>query len=224
MVTLIPRPYRHDRRGRRDERQRANRVEIGAPRSPLRVHGRSHDTEIHMGKLTVTAFTTLDNVAEDPHLWSGAFFSDETGQLNSEVLQEADSMLLGRVTYEGFAAAWPSRSGDLFSDTFNAMPKHVVTTTLEHADWNNTSIIADDVVERIGALRARENVLVWGSPTLVKTLIDEGLVDEYVLLVSPIVRGRGKKLLPEDGTQRALQVTEPRLLEGGMLALRLAPA
>ena len=177
-----------------------------------------------MGKLTVTAFTTLDNVSEDPHLWSGDFFSDETGRFNDEVLSEADSMLLGRVTYEGFAAAWPSRSGDPFADKFNAMPKHVVSTTLERADWQNSSIIADDVVERIRALRERENVLVWGSRTLVKTLMDEGLVDEYVLLVSPIVRGHGIKLLPEDGTQRSLRITEPRLLEGGMLALRMTPA
>jgi dihydrofolate reductase len=174
-----------------------------------------------MGKLTVTAFTTLDNVAEDPHLWSGAFFSAETGKVNDEVLREADSMLLGRVTYESFAGAWPSRTG-AFADKFNAMPKHVVTTTLERADWNNTSIIADDVVVRVRALREHENVLVWGSPGLVKTLVDEGLVDEYVLLVSPIVRGQGKKLLPEDGTQRTLRITEPRLIEGGMLVLRMA--
>jgi dihydrofolate reductase len=177
-----------------------------------------------MGKLTVTAFTTLDNVAEEPHLWSGDFFSDETGRFNDDVVQEADSMLLGRVTYEGFAAAWPSRSGDPLADKFNAMPKHVVSTTLERADWNNSSIIADDVVGQIRALREQENVLVWGSPTLVKTLMDEGLVDEYVLLVSPIVLGHGKKLLPEDGTQRTLRITEPRLLEGGMLVLRMTPA
>lgn len=177
-----------------------------------------------MGKLTVTAFTTLDNVAEEPHLWSGDFFSDETGRFNDDVVQEADSMLLGRVTYEGFAAAWPSRSGDRLADKFNAMPKHVVSTTLERADWNNSSIIADDVMGQIRALREQENVLVWGSPTLVKTLMDEGLVDEYVLLVSPIVLGHGKKLLPEDGTQRTLRITEPRLLEGGMLVLRMTPA
>jgi dihydrofolate reductase len=176
-----------------------------------------------MGKLTVTAFTTLDNVAEDPHLWSGPFFSDETGSLNDEVLTEADSMLLGRVTYEGFAAAWPSRSGDPFADKFNAMPKYVASTTLERADWNNSTIFADDVPGRIRALRERENVLVWGSPRLVKTLMDENLVDEYVLLVSPIVRGHGKKYLPEDGTQRTLRIVESRPLEGGMLAIRMAP-
>lgn len=177
-----------------------------------------------MGKLTVTAFTTLDNVAEEPQLWSGPFFSDATGAFNDEVLAEADSMLLGRVTYDGFAAAWPSRSGDYTSDKFNAMPKYVVSTTLEHADWNNTTIIADDIPARIRALRERENVIVWGSPTLVKTLMAENLVDEYALLVSPIVLGRGKKMLPEDGTQRTLRIIEQRLLDGGMLALRMAPA
>ena len=177
-----------------------------------------------MGKLIVTAFTTLDNVAEEPQLWSGPFFSDATGAFNDEVLAEADSMLLGRVTYDGFAAAWPSRSGDYTSDKFNAMPKYVVSTTLEHADWNNTTIIADDIPGQIRALRERENVIVWGSPTLVKTLMAENLVDEYALLVSPIVLGQGKKMLPEDGAQRTLRIVDQRLLEGGMLALRMAPA
>jgi len=177
-----------------------------------------------MGKLTVTAFTTLDNVAEEPHLWSGEFFSDATGAFNEEVLAEADSMLLGRVTYDGFAAAWPSRSGDFISDKFNAMPKHVVSTTMEHANWNNSTIIADDIPGRVRALRERENVIVWGSPTLVKTLMAENLVDEYVLLISPIVLGHGKKMLPEDGTQHTLRIVEMRLLEGGMLALRMTPA
>ncbi len=177
-----------------------------------------------MGKLTVTAFTTLDNVAEDPHLWSGPFFSDATGAFNDEVLAPADSMLLGRVTYDGFAAAWPSRSGDFTADKFNAMPKYVVSTTLDHADWNNSTIIADDILGRVRALRERENVIVWGSPTLVKTLMQENLVDEYVLLLSPIVLGHGKKMLPEDGTRHTLRIVELELLEGGMLALRMAPA
>jgi dihydrofolate reductase len=177
-----------------------------------------------MGKLTVTAFTTLDNVAEEPNLWSGAFFSDATGAFNDAVLADAASMLLGRVTYDGFAAAWPSRSGDRFADKFNAMPKYVVSTTLERADWNNSTIIADDIIGQVRSLRELENVLVWGSPTLVKTLMEERLVDEFVLLVSPIVRGHGKKMLPEDGTQHTLRIVEPQLLEGGMLALRLAPA
>jgi dihydrofolate reductase len=120
-----------------------------------------------MGKITATAFITLDNVVEEPHLWSGAYQSEDTGALNSEVLMDADSMLLGRVTYEGFAAAWPSRSGDPFSDKFNSMPKYVVSNTLERGDWDPTTVISgEDPYGRIRVLRDEQNVLVWGSPTL----------------------------------------------------------
>jgi dihydrofolate reductase len=174
-----------------------------------------------MGKLTVTSFITLDNVVEDPQLWSGKFQSDDTGALNSDVLRDADAMLLGRVTYEGFAAAWPSRSGDPFSEKFNAMPKHVVSSSLEKAEWNNSTIIDDDVIERVRALRADQNLLVWGSPQLVQGLIDEGLVDDYVLLVSPILRGKGKRLFAHDGGQHDLRITDSTVLGGGMLALRM---
>ena len=146
-----------------------------------------------MGKLTVTAFSTLDNVAEEPQLWTGPFFSDATVAYNEQVLAGADSMLLGRVTYDGFAASWPSRSGDFTADTFNAMPKYVLSTTLDHAGWNNSTIIADDIPGQVRELREREN-------------------------------GRGKKMLPEDGTRHTLRIVELELLEGGMLALRMAPA
>ncbi len=175
-----------------------------------------------MGKLTVTSFITLDNVVEDPHLWSGAFQSDDTGEYNSAVLRDADAMLLGRVTYEGFAAAWPSRSGDLFSDKFNSMPKYVVSGTLERADWNNSTIVDSDVLERVRELKRDQNVLVWGSPTLVQALMDAGLVDEYVLLVSPIVRGKGIRLFGEQ--PHDLKITEAKPLSGGMLGLRMTPA
>src|SRR5215204_5162655 len=114
-----------------------------------------------MGKLTVTCFITLDNVVEDPHLWSFDYQSDDTGALNLDVLRHADAMLLGRVTYEGFAAAWPSRSGDPYSDKFNAMPKYVVSKSLTEADWNNSTIVRDDVMERAGALKQEQNLLVW---------------------------------------------------------------
>jgi dihydrofolate reductase len=178
-----------------------------------------------MGTLTVTCFITLDNVVEDPHLWSGAFQSEDTGQLNDAVLRAADVMLLGRSTYEGFAAAWPSRSGDPFSDKFNAMPKHVVSTTLERADWNNSHIVREDAAaERVRALKADGNVLVWGSPTLVRWLMAEELVDELVLLVSPIVRGEGIKLWPDSGPRHDLKFTESTVLGGGMVALRMTAA
>ena len=177
-----------------------------------------------MSKLTVTCFITLDNVVEDPHLWSGAFQSEDTGELNDGVLREADALLLGRVTYEGFAAAWPSRSGDPFSDKFNAMPKYVVSSSLERADWNNSTIIDEDVVERVRALKEDQNVLVWGSPTLVQLLMEHDLVDEYVLLVSPIVRAEGIRLFPDAGQPQDLRIAEATVLSGGMLALRMTPS
>jgi len=172
-----------------------------------------------MGKITATAFITLDNVVEDPHLWSGEFQSEDTGEYNTAVLRDADAMLLGRVTYEGFAAAWPSRSGDYFSDRFNSMPKYVVSDTLETADWNNTTIVTD--VERIRALREEQNLLIWGSPTLVQSLLDAGLVDELVLLYSPIVRGEGIRLY-RDGAEHKLRVMDATQLSGGMLGVKLA--
>ena len=177
-----------------------------------------------MSKLTVTCFITLDSVVEEPHLWSGQFQSDDTEELNEKVLREADALLLGRVTYEGFAAAWPSRSGDPFSDKFNAMPKYVVSSSLETADWNNSTIIDEDVVERVRALKEDQNVLVWGSPTLVQSLMEHDLVDEYVLLVSPIVRAEGVRLFPDAGQKQGLRIADTNLLGGGMLALRMTPA
>jgi dihydrofolate reductase len=172
-----------------------------------------------MGKITATAFITLDNVVQDPHLWSGEFQSEDTGEYNTAVLRDADAMLLGRVTYEGFAAAWPSRSGDYFSDRFNSMPKYVVSDTLETAEWNNTTIITG--VERIRELRSEQNLLIWGSPALVQSLLDAGLVDELVLLYSPIVRGEGIRLF-RDGQSHKLRVIEATQLSGGMLGLKLA--
>ena len=171
-----------------------------------------------MGKITTTAFITLDNVVEDPHLWSGEFQSEDTGEYNTAVLRDADAMLLGRATYEGFAAAWPSRSGDYFSDRFNSMPKYVVSDSLETAEWNNTTIVRD--IERVRELREQQNLLIWGSPTLVQSLLDAGLVDELVLLYSPIVRGEGIRLYRE-GQKHKLRVTEATQLSGGMLAVRL---
>ena len=176
-----------------------------------------------MGKLTATCFITLDNVVQDPHLWSGDYQSEDTGLLNESVLREADAMLLGKTTYEGFAAAWPSRSGDPFSDKFNSMPKYVVSTTLETADWNNSTILSEDPFARIRELKAEQNLLTWGSPSLVQGMLGEGLVDELVLLYSPIVLGEGKRLFGE-GARHDLEVTETTRLGGGMLAVRLAAA
>jgi dihydrofolate reductase len=177
-----------------------------------------------MGTLTVTCFITLDNVVEDPQLWSMGFQSEDTGAYNTEVLQQADAMLLGRRTYEGFAAAWPSRSGDPYSDRFNAMPKHVATTTLSAFEWNNSHALEGALADAATQLKADGNVLVWGSPSTADQLAAAGVVDEYQLLVSPIVRGQGRKLWADVPSQLDLRLAGTTRLSGGMLALRLVPA
>lgn len=181
-----------------------------------------------MANLIVTAFITLDGNVESPHEWSFAFQSEDTGEYNNKVLFDSDTMLLGRVTYEGFAAAWPGRTDeDGFADKFNSMPKVVVSTTLETADWQNSTIVRDDVVAAVQALKdaGDGDVLVWGSPTLVQFLIANDLVDAFELLMCPVLSGGGgKKLFADNGTLRKLERVEVTPLSGGMTALRLRPA
>src|SRR5262249_42522743 len=157
-------------------------------------------------------FISLDGVVEAP-AWSMDFQSEDTGVLNTEVLFDADAMLLGRVTYEGFAEAWPSRTGDPYSDRFNSMPKYVVTSTLSSADWQSSPIVdgGEGVYDRIRDLRAEQKLLVWGSPSLVRSLLREGLLDEVVLLTSPVVLGAGLRLFA-DGDRHRLRFAEPTLL------------
>src|SRR3954467_3301457 len=157
-----------------------------------------------MGKLVVSQFVSVDGVVEDPGGsegferggWAFQFERGPEGDMfKLDELMSSDALLLGRVTYEGFAAAWPSREGE-FADKFNGMAKHVVSTTLRDPEWNNTTVIADDVPARVRELKEREggDILVNGSPTLVGTLAANDLVDEYRLMVFPTVVGGGKRL------------------------------
>ncbi len=172
-----------------------------------------------MHTLTYTAFITFDGIVQDPHLWSMDFQSEDTGALVDEVMAAHDALLIGRGTYESFAGAWPSRSGDPFADKINAMPKYVVSTTLRDPAWHNTRVIDADVAARVRALKDETSVLVWGSPGLAQTLLGEDLVDELVLLYSPVVRSEGARLFGS-AVGSSLRFGEPTLLSGGMLAVR----
>ena len=186
-----------------------------------------------MGKLVVSEFVTLDGVMEDPGGaedferggWAFQFERGPEGdKFKLDEVMASDALLLGRVTYEGFAAAWPSRTGD-FADKFNTMPKFVVSTTLANPEWNNTTVIGGDVAAEVSRLRERftGDVLVNGSAQLVDTLIRHGLVDEYRLMVFPVVLGAGKRLF-RDGLERTpLKVVETRPA-GEVVILRLEPA
>ena len=184
-----------------------------------------------MGRIIVTEFVSLDGVMEDPGGseefkhggWAFEFSrGDEGDRFKLDETMASDALLLGRVTYDGFAPVWPQVEGE-FGDKFNSMPKYVVSTTLETADWDNTTILDAEPFARIREIKASQNVLTWGSAQLVQGMLAEGLVDELVLLYSPIVLGEGKRLFGE-GARHDLEVTETTRLGGGMLALRLAAA
>jgi dihydrofolate reductase len=184
---------------------------------------RSTHTErggVEMGKLVVTEFVSIDGVFEDPGGsedfehggWTFEYDRGEEGNaFKLDEVMTAEVHLLGRVTYEGFAAAWPSRTGE-FADRFNNDPKVVVSTTLEDPEWQNTTVIASDVVEEISKLKERTDgvILVAGSGTLVATLLGADLVDELRLMVFPTVLGRGKRLFPDGIDRLKLKLAEAR--------------
>src|SRR5262245_34039559 len=157
-----------------------------------------------MGRIVVTEFVSVDSVFEDPggsenYEHGGWTFEydrgDEGNTFKLDELMDAEVQLLGRVTYEGFAAAWPSREGP-FADKLNNDPKVVVSTTLTDPQWQNTTVVSDDVVAKLTKLKeeASGNILVAGSGTLVETLLGADLVDELRLMIFPTVLGRGKRL------------------------------
>ena len=187
-----------------------------------------------MGKIVVTEFVSLDGVIEAPgggeeyeHAgWTFAIArGDEGDQFKLDETMNSEALLLGRVTYEGFAAAWPRMRGE-FADKFNGMPKYVVSSTLQDPDWNNTTVLAGDVVEEVAALRERLDgeIVVHGSAQLVQTLIEHGLVDELRLMLFPVVLGRGKRLFGETSDKRRLRLTDSRTVGDGVAILTYARA
>ncbi len=173
-----------------------------------------------MGRLVVTEFVSVDGVVEDPGGsenfehggWSFEYDRGEDGdKFKLDELMEADVQLLGRVTYEGFASAWPSREGE-FADKINRGEKYVVSTTLTDPEWENTTVISDNVVEQLVQLKKQTDgtILVAGSATLVGTLLEADLVDELRLMVFPTVLGRGKRLFPDGIDRLKLKLAESR--------------
>jgi dihydrofolate reductase len=170
-----------------------------------------------MGKIVVTEFISLDGVIEDPggaedYRHGGWTFEFERGsdgdKFKLEELQEAEVQLLGRVTYEGFAAAWPKMEDEAgFATKMNEMPKYVVSSTLERADWQNTTILSGDPADSIPTLKEEVEgvILVAGSATLAQSLIENDLVDELRLMIFPVLLGQGKRLFPEGEAKHRLR-------------------
>jgi dihydrofolate reductase len=175
-----------------------------------------------MGKVVVSQFISLDGVVEDPGGaeeferggWAFRFDRGPEGdKFKLDEVMASEALLLGRVTYEGFAKAWPSRSGD-FADKFNGMPKYVVSTTLKDPEWNNSTVIDGDVAEAVTELKrdVDGDILVNGSVQLVRTLMEHDLVDEYRLMVFPTILGAGKRLFGEtsDSDAAALRLVDAK--------------
>lgn len=183
-----------------------------------------------MGKIVVTEFISLDGVVEDPGGaedfkhggWSFEFNRGEDGdKFKLEELEAAEALLLGRRTFEGFAAAWPSREGD-FADKFNNMPKYVVSSTLSDPEWNNSTVIKTD---EIASLRDKHEgeIQVAGSVELVQTLLENDLVDELHLMVFPVVLGSGKRLWGELDDKRTMRLTDSQTVGDGISILVYEP-
>ncbi len=186
-----------------------------------------------MRKLIVSEFVTLDGVMEAPggeqgHPHSGwvfDFMSPEQEKYKLDETLDAEALLLGRVTYEGFAAAWPDRPGE-FADKMNAMPKYVASGTLRDLDWNNSSLIEGDVAEGVAALKQQDGgpILVAGSRTLVHTLMRNGLIDEYRLMIFPVVLGSGARLFPETPDKTVLKLADTLAFKTGVVVHTYHPA
>lgn len=180
-----------------------------------------------MRRVVVTEFVSLDGVMEDPR-WTFEFDRGDDGEkFKLDEVLASDALLLGRVTYEGFAEAWPSRTDEVgFADKMNSMAKFVVSTTLDEVEWNNSTLIKDNVAEEVSKLKQQpgQDILVAGSRQLVHTLMQHDLVDEYRLMVFPVVLGSGKRLF-EDGSEKTrLKLVGTKTVGEGVLILTYEPS
>jgi dihydrofolate reductase len=187
-----------------------------------------------MGRIVVTEFVSLDGVMEDPGGsedfqhggWSFEFDRGEEGdKFKLDEALQTDALLLGRVTYDGFAAAWPSREGE-FADKLNSMPKYVVSATIEEPEWNNSTVLEGDVVEEVSKLRqgVDGDIVVHGSARLVQTLLEHDLVDELRLMVFPVVLGSGKRLFGDTSDKKPLRLADSKMVGDGVAILTYEPA
>ncbi len=187
-----------------------------------------------MSKLIVTEFVSLNGVMEAPggeatHPHAGWTFASIYGEdhyaYKQEELEEAETLLLGRKTYEGFAAAWPQREGE-FADMINSMPKYVVSSTLTDPEWENTTVLSGDPIEEVAKLREADGgpILVNGSAQLVHALTEAGLVDEYRAMVHPVLIADGLRMFPDPEEMKKLRLAEVKTYDSGVALLIYVPA
>jgi dihydrofolate reductase len=179
-----------------------------------------------MRKVTAGLFSTIDGVVEAPDQWQPAF-DDEMGAALSRMLEEQDAVLLGRVTFNEWAGYWPTSTDEPFASWINSTPKYVASTTLDSVDhWANSTLIPGSVADFVADLRQQEGGAIGtaGSPTLVRTLIEHGLVDELTLIISPVVAGGGRRrLFPDDAAPMSFELVEAQPTSSGALIATYRP-
>ena len=174
-----------------------------------------------MRKIVAGMMLSVDGVVEAPEKWTGPYFSPELGQVVGSIMGAGDTMLVGRVTYQTFAAAFAGNTGDPMAAQMNAVPKVVVSTSLEKAEWENSTLIRSDVAGQISRLKQQpgRNINISGSPTLVAWLLRQGLLDELNLLLFPVVVGHGKRLFDGDGSTTGLTLAHCESFGSGVVNL-----
>jgi dihydrofolate reductase len=182
-----------------------------------------------MGRIVAAEYLSLDGVAEDPgpagdfkyRGWTSPYWNDDLAKEQSDLLFASDALLLGRVTYEEFVAAWPLRSGDPFTDRMNSLPKFVASRTLrEPLKWNST-LLKGDVAEEVQKLKHQEgrSLLIYGSGELLNTLLQRNLIDTYRVMLYPLALGIGRRLFREGGDRITLTLSDARTTSAGVVVL-----
>ncbi len=178
-----------------------------------------------MRKIVVSEYMTLDGLMDEPGNWSFPFWNEEAAQFKFDELFASDALLLGRITYQGFAKAWPTMQGTgEYGERMNGLPKYVVSTTLTEATWN-AHLIKDHIAEEVSKLKheSGRDLLVFGSGELVHTLMQHNLIDEYRLMVYPLILGSGKRLFRDAIEKKVLKLIETKTFSSGVVLLTYHP-
>ena len=178
-------------------------------------------------RLIATEYLSMDGVFEEPGHWSGPWFKEEASKFKWDELRSSDALLLGRHTYEGFAAAWPKMTGTgEFGEKMNSMPKYVVSSTLKNPEWNGSKVIKGNVAKEVRRLKQMpgQDLVLAGSGQLFNALAQENLIDLYRFMVHPVILGKGRRLFADGVGTKNLELTDTRRFATGIVILEYHPA
>jgi dihydrofolate reductase len=204
----------------------SNLAIVNAVHKPLSGEWRDQAREVCVRKINAVELVSLDGVMEKPEEWAFAYSNEEMDEENAAGMAASDALLLGRLTYEHLAAYWPYQPGGTPTvDYINSVPKYVASATLEEAGWNNSTIIREDVAEKIADLKRQpgKDITILGSGALVGSLLRDGLLDEFRLMVHPVILGGGKRLFEDGFDRRPLELIDSRTFGTGVVYLTYRP-